>query len=161
MHILTIGVPPHHAVYLGESGHQNDHQWSRNDGHRILYLDVCGQLQKTRKFFECVRFVGKKNWHFHKARERYNSGVSQLNKRLLQRCANTLTREQEFSALEVVSYLMGWGDRYISHWFVTIYWNAVASLIRKTYPDMNVKRYVTVIIVVNFHSDHAQSINRK
>jgi len=87
---------------------------------------------------------------FHKARERYNSGVSQLNKRLLQRCANTLTREQEFSALEVVSYLMGWGDRYISHWFVTIYWNAVASLIRKTYPDMNVKRYVTVIIVVNF-----------
>ena len=86
---------------------------------------------------------------FHKARERYNSDISQLNKRLLQRCANTLTREQEFSAPEVVSYLMGWGDRYISHWFVTIYWNAVASLIRKTYPDMNVKRYVTVIIVVN------------
>jgi hypothetical protein len=80
---------------------------------------------------------------FHRARERYNSDISKLNKRLLQRCANTLTREQEFSGPEVVSYLMAWGDRFISYFFVTIYWSAVASLIRKKYPTMRVKRYVT------------------
>ena len=77
---------------------------------------------------------------FHKARERYNSDVSRLNKRLLQRCANTLTREQEFSGPEVISYLMGWGDRFISHFFVTIYWSAVTSLIKRKFPTMNLKR---------------------
>ena len=77
---------------------------------------------------------------FHKACERYNSDVSWLNKRLLQRCANTLTREQEFSGPEVISYLMGWGDRFISHFFVTIYWSAVTSLIKRKFPTMNLKR---------------------
>jgi hypothetical protein len=81
---------------------------------------------------------------FHKARERYNPDISQLNKRLLQRCANTLTREQEFSGPEVMSYLMSWGDRFISHYFVSIFWDAVASQIRKRYPDMRVKGYVRI-----------------
>ena len=79
---------------------------------------------------------------FHKRRERYNSDTVQLNRRLLQRCANTLSREQEFSAPEVISYLMGWGDRFISHFFITIYWSSVSALIRKTYLNMKLKQYV-------------------
>jgi hypothetical protein len=78
---------------------------------------------------------------FHHRRERYNSDVSRLNKRLLERCANTLTREQEFSGPEVVSYLMGWGDRFISHKFVTIYWSSVVSAIKRAFPQMVSKRY--------------------
>jgi hypothetical protein len=74
---------------------------------------------------------------FHKRRERYNSDILRLNKRLLQRCANTLTREQEFSAPEVISYLMGWGDRFISHFFVTIYWSSVKTLIRQEFPELS------------------------
>jgi hypothetical protein len=77
---------------------------------------------------------------FHRKRERYNSDICRLNKRLLQRCANTLSREQEFSAPEVISYLMGWGDRFISHHFVTIYWTAVTSLIRKRFPQLCLKK---------------------
>jgi hypothetical protein len=73
---------------------------------------------------------------FHKKRERYNSDICRLNKRLLQRCANTLSCEQEFSAPEVISYLMAWGDRYISHYFVTIYWLAVTTLIKRRFPQM-------------------------
>jgi hypothetical protein len=87
---------------------------------------------------------------FHKARERYNSDVSRLNKHLLQRCANMLTREQEFSGPEVISYLMGWGDRYISHFFVTIYWSSVTALIKRRYPLMNLKRSV-VLWASRFH----------
>lgn len=68
---------------------------------------------------------------FHKKAERNNDDIKTLNKRLLQRCANTLAREQEFSAPEVVSYLMGWGDRFISHHFVTIYWTNVVWLVKK------------------------------
>jgi hypothetical protein len=81
---------------------------------------------------------------FHRASERYNSDITLLNKRLLQRCANTLSREQEFSGPEVISYLMGWGDRYISHYFVPIFWNDVVSTIKNSFPDMNFKSYVAL-----------------
>jgi hypothetical protein len=68
---------------------------------------------------------------FHRKWEQYNSDICRLNKRLLQQCANTLSCEQEFSVPEVISYLMGWGNHFISHHFVTIYWTVVTSLIRK------------------------------
>ena len=94
---------------------------------------------------------------FHRARERYNSDISMLNKQLLQRCANTLTREQEFSGLEVVSCLMGWGDRFISHCFVTIYWSVVVALIQKQYPGMQFKRCVTWLWMLMFKSEAMQA----
>lgn len=47
--------------------------------------------------------------------------LCQLNKKLMQQCANTLSWEQELSAPQVVSYLMGWGNRFISHHFETIH----------------------------------------
>jgi hypothetical protein len=77
---------------------------------------------------------------FHRKHKRYNSDISRLNKRLLQQCANTLTREQEFSAPEVISYLMGYGNHFISHNFVTIYWSAVSSLLKRKYPQMQMKK---------------------
>lgn len=87
----------------------------------------------------CSALLAKK-LAFHRSVERYNCDIAQLNKRLLQRCANTLTREQEFSAPEVISYLMAWGDRFISHYFVDIYWNSVLSLIKRTFPAIWKKR---------------------
>ena len=79
---------------------------------------------------------------FHQKSERYNSDTNRLNKRLLQRCANTLSREQEFSAPEVISYLMGWGDRFISHHFVNIYWSGVMALLKRTFSKMRTTKYV-------------------
>lgn len=77
---------------------------------------------------------------FHKVKERYNSDIVELNKRLIQRCANTLTREQEFSAPEVISYLMGWGDRFISHHFINIFWNRIQTMLKKAFPSVQSKR---------------------
>lgn len=77
---------------------------------------------------------------FHKTKERYNSDIVDLNKKLLQRCANTLSREQEFSAPEAISYLMTWGDRFISHFFVDIFWSRVQSMIKKIFPSVQTKR---------------------
>ena len=79
----------------------------------------------------------------HNAQERARHDNVDRNKRLLQRCANALSREQEFSAPEVVSYIMGWGDRYISHNFVTIYWDSVVITLLKAYPGLKKKRFVT------------------
>jgi hypothetical protein len=59
-----------------------------------------------------------------------------INKRMIQQCANTLSREQELSGPEVISYLMGWGDRFISHNFVPIYWDEVAGALRRQFPGL-------------------------
>ncbi|KAF7305863.1 ATP-dependent DNA helicase [Mycena chlorophos] len=59
-----------------------------------------------------------------------------MNKRLLQRCANTLSRQHEFSAPEVISYLMGWGDRFISHTYVRIYWDRITLVLRTIFPEL-------------------------
>jgi hypothetical protein len=37
----------------------------------------------------------------------------QANKRLIAQCINTLSRDQELSSQQVVSYIMGWGDWYL------------------------------------------------
>ncbi|KAG2336078.1 hypothetical protein BDR05DRAFT_978863 [Suillus weaverae] len=51
-----------------------------------------------------------KTFAYHRNDERHNTDIHQINKRMVQRCANALSREQEFSAPEVVSYLTGWND---------------------------------------------------
>lgn len=63
-----------------------------------------------------------------------------INKKMIQQCANTLSREQELSAPEVVSYLMGWGDCYISHHFETIHWYLVTTLLKETFPVLRTPR---------------------
>jgi hypothetical protein len=60
----------------------------------------------------------------------------QANKRLIAQCVYTLSRDQELSSQQVVSYIMGWGDRYLSHCHVPIYWTAVISELRKRFPSM-------------------------
>ncbi|KAG1766496.1 hypothetical protein EV702DRAFT_1050664 [Suillus placidus] len=82
---------------------------------------------------------------YHKQLESHNHDLNQLNKRLLQRCANSLSREQEFSAPEVMCYLMDWEDRYISHHFETIHWSSVMSLLKKTFPMLVQKRPIATL----------------
>ena len=78
----------------------------------------------------------------HKRDQNRTFDLSQINKKLLQRCANTLSRQQELSAPEVISYLMGWGDRYVSHHFVTIHWYSVMSLLKTAYPELVNNQFV-------------------
>jgi hypothetical protein len=106
----------------------------------ILFYILLYVAKRQANSSNASALLGKK-LAFHRRRERYNSDISRLNKRLLERCANTLTREQEFSGPEVVSYLMGWGDRFISHKFVTIYWSSVVAAIKRAFPQMVSKRY--------------------
>ena len=62
---------------------------------------------------------------YHRNTEKRNFDLVAANKKLIQQCANTLSQEQELSAPEVTSYIMGWGDCYISHHFTTIPWFSV------------------------------------
>ncbi|TFK91101.1 hypothetical protein K466DRAFT_441947, partial [Polyporus arcularius HHB13444] len=45
-------------------------------------------------------------------------------KRMLQRCAFSLTANQELSAPQVISYLLDFGDKYTSHKFKNLYWTS-------------------------------------
>ena len=77
---------------------------------------------------------------FHNKQERYTADITKRNRRLLQRCTNTLSREQVFSAPEVMSYLMGFGDRKISHHFESLYTGELFSALREAYPCLRHKK---------------------
>ncbi|KAJ8590271.1 hypothetical protein M405DRAFT_851813 [Rhizopogon salebrosus TDB-379] len=81
-----------------------------------------------------------KAYAFHTSHERTTTDLALLNKRLIQRCANSLCREQEFSAPEIVSYLNGWDDRYISHRFENIHLASIMAFLKRTYPSLVLKR---------------------
>jgi len=76
---------------------------------------------------------------FHKADTQDFQDIQNSNKLLLQRCANTLNRDCEFSSLEVDSYLMGWNDRYESHHYANLYWDAARMALFAAYPDLGKK----------------------
>ena len=87
---------------------------------------------------------------FHNTQEKYNADIAKRNKRLLQRCANTLTREQEFSAPEAISYVMGWMDRKISHHFVTMFTGELFTAIKNAYPRLRYKKCVPLVFMVSY-----------
>ena len=83
-----------------------------------------------------------KTFAFHHADPNCSTNLSAINKKLIQQCTNSLTREQELSSAQVISYIMGWGDRFISHHFEAIYWYLVIDLLKKTFPVLDENRYV-------------------
>ncbi|KAJ4494870.1 hypothetical protein C8J55DRAFT_415142, partial [Lentinula edodes] len=82
-----------------------------------------------------------KRYAYHQKQERKNSNYDEVGRRLITHCAPSLNRSQELSAPEVISYLMGWGDRYISHHFIPIYLDGIASVLRQAYPVLQTKKY--------------------
>ena len=59
--------------------------------------------------------------------------IQTRNKHLLQRCATALFTEREFSGPEVISYLMGWGDRFESHTYVPIYLDSAMRALKRVF----------------------------
>lgn len=56
-------------------------------------------------------------------------------KKVLQRCAFTMTSLQELSAQQVMQYLLGYGDHYTSHEFRPLYWSAAERFIDAYMPS--------------------------
>ncbi|KAG2359043.1 hypothetical protein BDR07DRAFT_1293295, partial [Suillus spraguei] len=77
---------------------------------------------------------------FHHKQELYTSNIDPLNKCLIQQCVNNLSLEQKFSAPEVISYLISWGDRYVSHQTETIYFSSIVVLLKCQYPVLKDQR---------------------
>jgi hypothetical protein len=73
---------------------------------------------------------------FHTVEENRRTDLANINKRLIQRCANTLARDREFSGPEIMSYLMGWGDRFESHVYVAISADGIMAALKDQYPGL-------------------------
>ncbi|KIK32555.1 hypothetical protein CY34DRAFT_110924 [Suillus luteus UH-Slu-Lm8-n1] len=101
-----------------------------------------------------------KSFAFQQAQNKRHSAVQEMNKHLIQRCANSLSREQEFSAPEVVSYLMKWDDRYISHHFEPIYFSSVINLLKKTWPQLASQRRNMLYYISKKRPNHYDSATR-
>jgi len=99
-----------------------------------------GYVSKNQREISNSSALLAKRLAFHDKQERYSEDTKFRNKRLLQRCANTLSREQVFSAPEVVSYLMGFGDRKLSHYFVPLYMAEIYATLRNTYPILRYQK---------------------
>ncbi|KAG8920216.1 hypothetical protein FRC02_001103 [Tulasnella sp. 418] len=52
------------------------------------------------------------------------------------RALNAINGGSEFSGPQVMSYLMGWGDKKTSHHHIPIYWNAVLHELTQANPDL-------------------------
>ncbi|KAJ3916515.1 hypothetical protein F5877DRAFT_91708 [Lentinula edodes] len=54
----------------------------------------------------------------------------------------TVDAQREMSAPEIVSHLMGWGDRFISHNFTPIYMDGISYSLRQAFPVLQDQRLV-------------------
>ncbi|PBK71407.1 hypothetical protein ARMSODRAFT_883562, partial [Armillaria solidipes] len=73
---------------------------------------------------------------FHKHSTDAINSFWMVNKWLLQRCVNTLGCLQEFSAQEVIRYIMGWGDRYLSYYYIPIYMKGLKVTLLNVFPQL-------------------------
>lgn len=81
---------------------------------------------------------------FVRKTEKLQPDLKELNRKMMEKCANALNRDREFSGPEIMTYLMGWPDVYESHHYVTIYWEAAERALRKTFLELDGQRQVTV-----------------
>ncbi|KAF8809982.1 hypothetical protein BYT27DRAFT_7209905 [Phlegmacium glaucopus] len=116
----------------------------------VLTWYITNYASKKQQRSSNVSALLAKRVAFHKVEEKGRVDVANVSKRLIQRCVNTLTREREFSGPEVISYLMGWGDRYESHHHVSIYTDALISAVKKKFPGLGDKRdiYCAIMLVL-------------
>jgi len=107
---------------------------------KITYY-IAGYATKKQQVSSNTSALVATGYANHKKYERRRTRDAQkANKRLIQRCANSLTRHREFSAPEVMSYIMGWGDTFESHTYVSIFWDPVIDALRKTFPELSAQR---------------------
>ena len=106
-------------------------------GTHVLTFYITNYATKKQKESSNVSALLAKTLAFHKQQEKHETDIQRINKLLLQRCSNSLARDREFSAPEVMGYVMGWGDRFESHHFVTIYWDSATKALQDEFPFLS------------------------
>jgi len=109
---------------------------SGNDMKNVAYYVTNYAAKKQGKTYNLSAILAKGYAYHLKHPSTYVSDLRDEQRLLLFRLIHTINREQELAAPMVISYLMGWGDSYRSHHYVTIYWSSFLSALLRTYPDL-------------------------
>ena len=72
---------------------------------------------------------------YHTQNPRYDD-IRERNRLLLYRCINVINQEAELSGLQVVSYIMGYGDNYTSHNYAPLYTRVLTSTLKRMFPEL-------------------------
>ena len=75
---------------------------------------------------------------YHQSHSPHLESLRDQNRLLIYRCFNVLNREAELSGPQVMTYLMNWGDRFVSHQYVSVYWCQLANALKQVYPHLRV-----------------------
>ncbi|KAF8800257.1 hypothetical protein BYT27DRAFT_7217172 [Phlegmacium glaucopus] len=127
---LLMSVRSNHDIKLIMNGGETS----------VLTWYITNYASKKQQRSSNVSALLAKRVAFHIVEERRRRDLTDVNKRLIQRCANTLTRDREFSGPEIMSYLMGWGDRFESHHYVTIYADTITTALKVKFPGLKKPR---------------------
>lgn len=73
---------------------------------------------------------------FHQSKSQHMDDMRDKNRLMILRCFQAVNRDMEFSAPQVISYLMGWGDLFTSHRYRPLYWSSVSGALRREFPDL-------------------------
>ena len=124
--IITLVLRANHDSKLIMSGGETN----------VLTWYITNYASKKQQRSSNVSALLAKRVAFHTLEERRRDDLADTNKRLIQRCANTLARDREFSGPEIMSYLMGWGDRYESHHYVGISADTIVGTLKQQFPEL-------------------------
>jgi hypothetical protein len=78
-----------------------------------------------------------KQYAYHDDHNPYLGNLRESHRLLLFCLVHAINHEQQFAAPMVISYLMGWGDTYVSHYYVSIYWSPFFLLLTDMYPKLS------------------------
>ena len=124
---IALALHANHDVKIITNGALADH---------ITWYICAYAIKNQLRSHNLSVFLGR-NMDYQRALA-HSTGVRPSNQKLLQSCANTLNRHRELSAPDVVNLLMGWGDRLLSHNYVSIYWFKVVSALKREFPHLRV-----------------------
>ena len=97
--------------------------FSGSDAKALVYYITDYVTKSNLSFHDTFSLVLKAVQSFEKYNvlDSNNMSAEEKSRKLVLRCYNTLASQQELSAPQVASYLMGWSDHYTTHEFANLF----------------------------------------
>ncbi|KAG9092535.1 hypothetical protein FRC06_011888, partial [Ceratobasidium sp. 370] len=100
----------------------------------IWYITAYQTKKQQRSFNWSALLAGALAYHF-KGTD-YLHDLRERNRLFIFRCLHILNRQMEQSSQQAMSYLLGFGDKFCSHWYTPPYWSSIAVEILRAWPDI-------------------------
>lgn len=101
-----------------------------------FYVTTYATKKQGRSFNMSAILAEGYAYHQRYPKPEYVDDLREGNRLLLFRLVNTMNREQELAAVMIISYLMGWGDSYMSHMYASIFWSSFVRTLFETFPQL-------------------------